>query len=117
MFLLKKLVAPFLPVPLILGLLVAGLLLLWLSTRQKTGRVLVSLGTLLLCLFSVESVAHWFVATLEDRYPPMLSAGSVGHEVRWIVVLDAGHVSDPRLPLPSQLEGPMLASLVEGIRL
>jgi uncharacterized SAM-binding protein YcdF (DUF218 family) len=32
-------------------------------------------------------------------------------------VLDSGHVSDPRLLLPSQLEGPTLASLVEGIRL
>jgi uncharacterized SAM-binding protein YcdF (DUF218 family) len=118
MFLLKKIVAPFLfPVPLILGLLVAGLLLLWFSHRQKAGRVLVSLGTLMLCLFSLESIAHVFVATLEDQYPPVLSADSVDPEVRWIVVLDSGHVSDPRLPLPSQLDGLTLASVVEGIRL
>jgi uncharacterized SAM-binding protein YcdF (DUF218 family) len=118
MFLLKKIVAPFLfPVPLILGLLVAGLLLLWWSHRQQAGKMLVSLGTLLLFLFSVEPMAHFLVATLEDRYPPVLSALSVGQEVRWIVVLDWGHVSDPRLPLPSQLDGPTLASLVEGIRL
>jgi uncharacterized SAM-binding protein YcdF (DUF218 family) len=118
MFVLKKMVAPLLfPVPLILALLVAGLLLLWLSHRQRLGRVLVTLGTLLLLVFSLESIAHVFVATLEDRHPPVLSAGSVGHEVRWIVVLDSGHVSDPRLPLTSQLDGPTLASLVEGIRL
>jgi uncharacterized SAM-binding protein YcdF (DUF218 family) len=118
MLLLKKIVAPLLfPLPLVLGLLVAGLLLLWLTRRQKAGRILVSLGTLLLLSFSLEPIAHLLVATLEDRYPPVLSAGSVGREVRWIVVLDSGHVSDPRLPLPSQLEGPTLASLVEGIRL
>jgi uncharacterized SAM-binding protein YcdF (DUF218 family) len=118
MFLLKKIVAPFFfPMPLILGCLTVGLILLWLSNRQKAGRILVSLGTLVLFLFSLESIAHLIVATLEDRYPPILSAGSVGHEVRWIVVLDSGHVSDPRLPLPSQLDGPTLASLVEGIRL
>jgi uncharacterized SAM-binding protein YcdF (DUF218 family) len=92
-------------------------LLLWWGHRQKTGRILVSLGTLVLLLFSLEPIAHVFVATLEDRYPPVLSAGSVGPEVRWIVALDSGHVSDPRLPLPSQLDGPTLASLVEGIRL
>jgi uncharacterized SAM-binding protein YcdF (DUF218 family) len=118
MFVLKKMVAPFFfPVPLILVFLTAGLMLLWLSTRQKAGRMLVSLGTLLLFLFSLEPITHFFVGTLEYRYPPVLSAGSVGQEVRWIVVLDSGHVSDPRLPLPSQLEGPTLASLVEGIRL
>jgi uncharacterized SAM-binding protein YcdF (DUF218 family) len=118
MFLLKKIVAPFFfPIPLILGCLTVGLILLWLSNRQKAGRILVSLGTLVLFLFSLEPIAHVIVATLEDRYPPMLSAGGVGHDVRWIVVLDSGHVSDPRLSPPSQLDGPTLASLVEGIRL
>ncbi|MGH8068906.1 MAG: envelope biogenesis factor ElyC [Candidatus Entotheonellia bacterium] len=118
MFVLKKTVAPFFfPVPVILGLLVAGLLLLWLSHRQKAGRMLVSCGTLLLFLFSVEPIAHVVIASLEDRYPPVLSVGSVGSEVQWIVVLDSGHVSDPRLPPTSQLDGHTLASLVEGIRL
>jgi uncharacterized SAM-binding protein YcdF (DUF218 family) len=118
MFVLKKIVAPFLlPMPLILGCLTVGVLLLWWSHRQKAGRMLVSLGTLGLLLCSLEPIAHFFVATLEDRYPPVLSADRGGPEVRWIVVLDSGHVSDPRLPLPSQLEGPTLASLVEGIRL
>jgi uncharacterized SAM-binding protein YcdF (DUF218 family) len=118
MFLLQKIVAPFLfPMPLILGCLTAGVMLLWFSHRPKAGRLLVSLGTLGLFLGSVEPIAHVVVATLEDRYPPVLSAGTVSPEVRWIVVLDSGHVSDPRLPLPSQLDGPTLASLVEGIRL
>jgi Domain of unknown function (DUF151) len=97
MFLLKKIVAPFFfPMPLILGCLTVGLMLLWLSNRQKAGRMLVSLGTLVLFLFSLESIAHLIVATLEDRYPPVLLASSGGPEVRWIVVLDSGHVSDPR---------------------
>jgi uncharacterized SAM-binding protein YcdF (DUF218 family) len=107
MFVLKRLVAPLLfPVPLIFGLLVAGVLLLWWSPRQKAGKTLVSPGTLLLLAFSVEPMAHWIVATLEGRYPPVLSADSVGPEVRWIVVLDSGHVSDPRLPPTGQLDGP-----------
>jgi uncharacterized SAM-binding protein YcdF (DUF218 family) len=107
MFLLQKIVAPFLfPMPLILGCLTAGVLLLWFSNRPKAGRMLVSLGTLALFLGSIEPIAYFVVATLEDRYPPVLSAGTVGHEVRWIVVLDSGHVSDPRLPPTGQLDGP-----------
>jgi uncharacterized SAM-binding protein YcdF (DUF218 family) len=118
MFVVKRLVAPLLfPMPLILGVFVAGLLLLWVSHRQKAGRMLVSLGTLALFAFSIEPTTYLLVASLEDRYPPVLSADGIGQEVRWIVVLDSGHVSDSRLPPPSQLDGPTLASLVEGIRL
>ncbi len=72
MFVLKRLVAPLLfPVPLVLGLFVAGLLLLWVSHRQRAGRLLVLLGTLVLFAFSVEPVAHVLVATL------VLSGGTV----------------------------------------
>ena len=118
MFLLQKMVAPLLfPIPLILGCLTAGLLLLWCSQRQLAGRLLVLLGTLGLLLGSLEPITHRVVAALENQYPPVRSAGDVGQEVRWVVVLDSGHISDPRLPPPSQLEGPTLASLVEGIRL
>jgi uncharacterized SAM-binding protein YcdF (DUF218 family) len=118
MLLLQKIVAPlFFPIPLILGCLTAGLLLLWCSQRQQVGRILVLLGTLGLLVGSVEPIAHMLVATLENQYPPVRSAAHVGQEVRWVVVLDSGHVSDPRLPPPGQLDGPTLASLVEGIRL
>jgi uncharacterized SAM-binding protein YcdF (DUF218 family) len=100
---LKKIVAPFLfPVPLILGLLTAGLLLLWLSNRQEMGRMLVSLGTVLLLLCSLDSISYFLVATLEYRYTPVLSVERVGYEVSWVIVLDTGHVSDPRLPPTSQ---------------
>lgn len=115
MFMFKKIAAPFLfPVPLILGFLAVGLILLWFTQRQKTGKILVSIGTLFLLLFSLESVSNYLVGSLESRYPPVLSAAN---DVKWIVVLDGGHASDPRLPPTSQLHASTLARLVEGIRL
>ncbi len=48
MFLFKKLLAPFFfPLPLCLAFLGLGLMLLWFTRRQRAGRTLVTLGTLL----------------------------------------------------------------------
>ena len=88
MFLLQKIVAPFLfPMPLILGCLTAGVMLLWFSHRPKAGRLLVSLGTLGLFLGSVEPIAHVVVATLKDRI-----SGARGH---CIVLRQAVGGADP----------------------
>jgi uncharacterized SAM-binding protein YcdF (DUF218 family) len=125
MFIVKKLVAAFLyPLPLCLIILILGLGCLWLTRRQRLGKVLVTLGTGLLLLLSSPFMSARFLTPLEGRYPALLhpdtisgAAGKTETSPRWIVVLGGGHVSDPRLPINSQIGEASLSRLVEGVRL
>jgi uncharacterized SAM-binding protein YcdF (DUF218 family) len=115
MFLFKKVVAQFLfPMPLCLALCVTGLALLWFSNKQKAGRVLVTLGVLLLIALSSVPVANALLLPLERRYPTYVKQG--GAPVKFVVVLGGGHDSDRALPVSSQLGDESLKRLVEGIR-
>ena len=116
-FLLKKMLAPlFFPVSLCLELLLLGLLLLWFTRKQKTGKVVLSIGFLLLALLSYSAVSDELLQPLEYKYPPVLKADNVTG-VKWVVVLGGGHTSDPQLPVTSQIGGASVTRLVEGIRL
>jgi uncharacterized SAM-binding protein YcdF (DUF218 family) len=112
------------PVPLSLLLLIIGLLLLWFTKRQRAGSIVVSAGTIVLLLLSFSQVSDRLLIPLEDRYPPLMldqMAGQHGHDklshVKWIVVLGGGHVSDPNVPLTSQVSSASLVRLTEGVRL
>jgi uncharacterized SAM-binding protein YcdF (DUF218 family) len=125
MFLLKKLVSPFiLPVPICIGLMALGLFLLWFTRRQQAGKIAVTLGTFLLALMGIRIFSEMLVGPLEARYPPiglgsepLAASASENDPVRWIVVLSGGHVPDPRVPETSQISRWSLVRLIEGIRL
>jgi uncharacterized SAM-binding protein YcdF (DUF218 family) len=125
MFILKKIVGQlFFPVPLCLEILIAGLLLLLFTRKQKAGKIIISVGVILLTLLSYPALSNTFLRRLECQYPPLISTVTsdfVPHEavpqVRWIVVLGGGHISDPKIPITSQLAGASLVRLTEGIRL
>jgi uncharacterized SAM-binding protein YcdF (DUF218 family) len=124
MFAVKKIVALFLyPVGLCLAILILGLFCLWATRRQRLGKVLVTLGTVLLLLCSTSLISSGLLVPLEQRYPALLHPGTVswGPESstspKWIVVLGGGHVSDPRLPANSQISAAALGRVVEGVRL
>jgi uncharacterized SAM-binding protein YcdF (DUF218 family) len=124
MFLLKKIVASFLyPVSLCLEILILGLFFLWATRSPRRGKILVTLGTVFLLLFSLPVIASQFLTPLESRYPALLHPEAVNWgqtsqtSPKWIVVLGGGHVSDPRLPATSQISEAALARLVEGVRL
>ena len=119
MFLLKKIAAPFLfPIPLSLLFLLTGLSTLFFTDRRKTGKVLVTVGVLIFALLSFDQISTRIVSPLDQRYgayspfPP----GDVSDPVKYVVVLGCGHVSDPSLPVTSQLSEASLIRLVEGIR-
>ena len=117
MFLLKKMLAPlFFPVSLCLEILLLGLILLWFTRKQKTGKVVLSIGFLFLALLSFDATSDKLSQPLEYKYPPVLKADDVPG-VKWVVVLGGGHTSDPQLPVTSQIGGASVARLVEGIRL
>ena len=125
MFLVKKILPLlFYPVVLCLGILILGLVCLWGTRRGRLGKVLVTLGTVLLLLLSLPCVSQQFLIPLESRYPALLHPEKIawegqtsGTSPKWIVVLGGGHESDPRLPANSQINDAALGGLVEGVRL
>jgi uncharacterized SAM-binding protein YcdF (DUF218 family) len=125
LFTMKKIISQALnPVPVGLEILILGVFCLWATQRQRLGKILVTLGTIFLLLLSFPYIAAKFLTPLEGRYPALLHpetlAGQPGagdSSPRWIVVLGGGYVSDPRLPVVSQISQAALGRLIEGVRL
>lgn len=119
MYLMKKLVSPlFLPVSLCLEVLIAGLIVLWFTKKQKAGKILATLGAAMLLLLSNGAFAGLLLRPLECRYPAAgLGQATSLADVKWIVVLGGGHSTDTTLPVTSQMTPPTLARAVEGLRL
>ena len=117
MFLFKKLVALlFYPVSIAMEAMLFGLFLLWFTRKQKTGKVVVSIGVGIFALFSYAGLSNILLRPLEYKYPPIISHADA-RDAKWVVVLGGGHTSDPQLDVTSQIGEETLARLVEGIRL
>ncbi len=70
LFTLKKIVGGLLlPLPALLLLIGIGIALLWFSRFQRTGKLCVSLGWMLLTLLSLQPVADSLLKPIEDTYP------------------------------------------------
>ncbi len=120
MFLLKKFIAPcFYPMPLCIMLLLAGLIFLWFTSRQKTGKILVSAGTAAIILLGY-GVFDFLLRSLEYQYSQYVHEKTVhdlGKTPTFVVVLAGGYTSDPDIPLTSQISSASLTRLAEGIRI
>jgi uncharacterized SAM-binding protein YcdF (DUF218 family) len=124
-FMLKKILSRFLfPLPICIGVLLLGLVLLWLTKKEKAGKIVVTVGTILLLLLSYNISSEKLLRGLERSYPPLDLAGSgeltaqaPGAGVKWVVVLGGGHTADPSIPLSSQINHPTMVRLVEGMLL
>jgi len=113
---LKKLISYFMmPFPLGLLLAVAGLLLLWLTARQRTGRALVTAGAAVLLLCSWYPTSQWFLSPLHRR-PALTDPAAAAAGARWVVVLGGGYETRETVPATSRLSPYTLERLVEGIR-
>jgi len=119
-FILKKLVSRLLfPLPLGLGLAILGLILLWFTRRQKAGKVLVTLGVLLMFMLSTGFLSENLIAPLEARYPPygLNDRYAIAEDqIRYVVVLAGGIPAIPGYPITRQVDGGSMARLVEGVR-
>ncbi|VDZ88311.1 protein YcbC [Lelliottia amnigena] len=102
-----------LPLPLMLLLMALGLLLLWLTRFQKTGKTVMTAGWLMLLLLSLQPVADGLLRPIEDKYPTWQGK----QKVDYIVVLGGGYTWDPSWAPSSNLINNSLPRLNEGIRL
>ena len=115
MFLLKKITGLLLsPLTVCIVLFVSGLFLLLFTRRQRTGKFTVTLGVVFLLLMSYDALPDRALGTLEHRYPPLKKIDPIS-DIKWIVVLGGGHITDPNLPLASRLSGESLSRLIEGV--
>lgn len=118
MLLITKLTARLLfPMPLCLILLFAGLALLWLTRRQRLGKICVTLATFLLLILSLPPLAGWSLNYLEQDYPGYVVNPTNASDIKYVVVLGGGAKIEPQWPLTSCLGKPTLVRLIEGIRL
>lgn len=125
MFLFKKIVSAFLlPLPLCLITCFAGLILIWFTNRQRTGKILITIGIFILALFSFSPISDIFLGPLEYQYESYYKEASqtvsqIGRksEIKYVVVLGGGHIPDPKIPITSQINPEPLVRLVEGIRI
>jgi len=119
MFLLKKIAGALLsPLPLCLFVTLCGYLLLCYTQRLKTAKFLIIVGIASLALFSLTPVSNTLLISLEGQYPPYLQHPTHNtRQIKYIVVPGGGHITDPAVPVTSQINATTLARLIEGIRL
>lgn len=136
MFVLKKIIGHLLmPLPLGLGLLTIGLLLIAFRRRAR-GWVLLLLGWLVLAVASNRAVSLALTASLEKTYPPVPAlvvslpesdssaktdtAPAIPETLRgvaFVAILGGGHGDAADLPAGQRLSPSARARLVEGVRI
>jgi uncharacterized SAM-binding protein YcdF (DUF218 family) len=124
MFWIRKIVAPFLmPISLSLIFSLIGLFLWWFTKKQKSAKVFVFLGIIILILPSYGFFSDTLLKPLEKRYPPLMISGSPSslpkelRTLKWIAVLGGGNTTDHAVPIKSQLTHESFARIMEGVYL
>lgn len=112
----------FFPLSLCLELFLGGLFFLWLTKKQKTGKILITGGVLLFVVLSYGIFSDPAVMSLESMYPPLLTnEEDIDHylhpPVKWIVILSGGTTYNKDLSPINQLGKETLIRVAEGIRL
>jgi len=117
-FFLKKLVSAMLmPVTITFFLLLAGSLMAWSRHRARTGRIIITITSVILILLGYGAGTGTILEKLEYAYPVLDLKQARTDSVQWVIVLGGGHISDSRLPVGSQLSWEAQMRLVEGIRI
>lgn len=113
LFQFKKLVgALLLPIPIILLLIAAGLVLLFLKRYQRIGIAFIAVGWVVLFVTSLASFSQIVLTPLESTYPTW--NGKIAPD--YIVVLGNGYAWQPSLAPSSNLSSTSLFRITEAIR-
>ncbi|MGB1227300.1 MAG: ElyC/SanA/YdcF family protein [Poseidonibacter sp.] len=113
MFLLKKLISAFLlPVPIGLFLLLIAFYFL-MTNSYKKAKVFLFLGLAWFVLLSFQPISNAIISPLENSHKALLEIP----KVEYVLVLGAGHTTDEKLSITSQLSEVAVVRLNEGIRI
>lgn len=113
-FALKKIIGGLLlPLPMLLLIMALGIILIWFTRWQKSGKTLISLAWAFLLLLSLQPVADRLLAPFENRYAGWHNQ----HPVEYIVVLGGGYTWNPEWVPSSNMLNNSLPRLAEGIRI
>lgn len=114
MFLLKKIVSGFLlPLPIVLGLFLAGLVMLRSTKGRPAARKLLLSAFMILVLSGYGAFSSWPLTKLETFYPPVDEAMVIRGKVQWIVVLGGS----PEEEVVRLAEGIRMYRLLPGAKL
>ncbi|WP_343711260.1 envelope biogenesis factor ElyC [Kosakonia radicincitans] len=114
LFTLKKFLGGLLlPLPFLLLVIGLGVMLVWFSRWQKTGKTCITFGWLVLLLLSLQPVADGLLKPIEAKYPTWRGT----QPVNYIVVLGGGYTWNDAWAPSSNLINNSLPRLNEGIRL
>jgi uncharacterized SAM-binding protein YcdF (DUF218 family) len=124
LFWLKKFITFWLmPLPFCVTAMVIGLVLMRWPKRARVGRALLTMGVLLLVLFSNKFVSKWLIRPIEARYPamPEFSADAALPAdlaaCRFVVVLGGGNGESPGMSANNLLSASALARIMEAVRI
>lgn len=107
------------PLPLCTLLFAGGLVLLWFTRREGAGKVLVTVGTLLLFTFGNTFFSGLLIGSLENDYPvfdPQERAAEL-NGLKYVVVLGGGTYYNDEAPGVVYPDRTTMNRLAEGIRL
>ncbi|MDP3183478.1 MAG: envelope biogenesis factor ElyC [Desulfobaccales bacterium] len=114
----------FFPVSLCLEILILGLFLLWFTKKQRAGKLVVTIGTIILLLASNAYLTDMMLIPLEQKYPAMVDNKFMESLIQSnksspikIVMLGGGCTIDPQLPITSQIGETSLTRVLEAVRL
>jgi uncharacterized SAM-binding protein YcdF (DUF218 family) len=115
MFELKKILSSLImPLPALLIIGFAGLMLVMFTRKRKTGCLIILTSYVTLFLASFQPVSSALLMPLERQYHAFLP---VEGNINYVLVLGSGHVVDDSLPPTSQISRTALMRLAEGIRI
>ncbi|MFS1538168.1 MAG: envelope biogenesis factor ElyC [Candidatus Phlomobacter fragariae] len=119
LFTLKKYIGSLLmPLPLLILVSFIGLLLLWFTHWQKSGKCLVSFSWLTILLLSLQPIADKLLLSTEGVFNKRYELLHPKKEnIQYIVVLGGGFIYNPNWPPSANLINNSLARVTEGIRL
>lgn len=121
MIFLRKIAAQLLsPESLSLEIAFAGLFLLYFTSRQRAGKILVLTGLSLLAFCSYTPTSDILIGPLIKQYPSYsynekILSTPAGPKI--VVVLGAGNGKDSSVPVSSRIGYDSLVRLIEGIRI
>ncbi len=114
LFTLKKIVSLFL-MPISIGLIgfFIGLFYLF-NEKYKKAKLFLTLSFLWLVLIGYSPFSNFLIQPLEKQYKSYLD---INKNIKYVLILGSGHVSNEQMPENSQLSKTALARLNEGIRI